>query len=163
MHTLFLMRHAQPASSSPKGDHERPLTDLGRRQAAEVGQRLGLRGVELALVSDALRTQQTWEGLELPCRAEITRALYYCDTSTMRQRIGEIDEEVETLLVIAHAPTIPALATQLASASDHREADRMGGWYPPATVTEIAVDGTWSDLEDEDFTGTRLVGVQRPQ
>ena len=56
MHTLFLMRHAQPVSHAAGGDRERPLTDVGRRQAREVGMRLGLRNVGHALVSDALRT-----------------------------------------------------------------------------------------------------------
>ena len=82
MHTLFLMRHAQPASHAPGGDRERPLTDVGRRQAREVGTRLGLRNVGHALVSDALRTRQTWDCLQLDCPVEFMRALYYCGTDT---------------------------------------------------------------------------------
>lgn len=117
MHTLFLMRHAQPASHAPGGDRERPLTDVGRRQAREVGTRLGLRNVGHALVSDALRTRQTWDCLQLDCPVEFMRALYYCGTDTVRRRIGEIDDDVDNLLIIAHAPTIPGLAAQLAAMS----------------------------------------------
>ena len=160
MHTLFLMRHAQPASHTPGGDRERPLTDVGRRQAREVGMRLGLRNVGHALVSDALRTPQTWDCLQLDCPVEFMRALYYCGTDTMRQRIAEIGDEVDNLLVIAHAPTIPGLAAQLAAMSGAE--DEVGCWYPPATLTEVEVDGTWADLMDEYFDKVRLVGVQRP-
>ena len=160
MHTLFLMRHAQPAAHAAGGDRERPRTDLGRRQAREVGMRLGLRNVGHALVADALRTRQTWDCLQLDCPVEFMRALYYCGTDTMRQRIGEIDDAVDNLLVIAHAPTIPGLAAQLAAMSGAEE--KVGCWYPPATLTEVEVAGTWADLTDEYFDKVRLVGVQRP-
>ena len=161
MHTLFLMRHAQPASHAPGGDRERPLTDVGRRQAREVGTRLGLRNVGHALVSDALRTRQTWDCLQLDCPVEFMRALYYCGTDTVRRRIGEIDDDVDNLLIIAHAPTIPGLAAQLAAMSGAE--DEVGCWYPPATLTEVEVDGTWADLKDEYFDQVRLVGVLRPR
>ena len=98
-------------------DADTPLTDVGRRQAREVGTRLGLRNVGHALVSDALRTRQTWDCLQLDCPVEFMRALYYCGTDTVRQRIGEIDDDVDNLLIIAHASTIPGLTAQLAAMS----------------------------------------------
>lgn len=164
MHTLFLLRHAQPAPTAPQGgtDHDRPLTELGRRQAGEVGRTLAMRGVGHALVSSALRTRQTFEETGLECPVEVMKALYYCSTDTMRQRISEIDDDVETLLVVGHAPTIPALAAQLAAADDPAKADEMGCWYPPATLTEIALDAPWQAVVDEDCPSS-LRGVQRPQ
>ena len=40
--------------------------------------------------------------------------------------------------------------------------EKVGCWYPPATLTEVEVAGTWADLTDEYFDKVRLVGVQRP-
>lgn len=162
MHTLFLLRHAQPANSPGNGggDSDRPLTALGRRQAVEVGKSLALRGVNLALCSSALRTRQTFECTGLACRVEVMRALYSGGETTMRQRISEIEEEIGTLLVVGHAPTIPALASRLSYSSDHSEADQMRCWYPPATLTEIELDAPWAAVSGESASGV-LRGIQR--
>lgn len=161
MHTLFLLRHAQPANIAAGGgtDADRPLTALGRRQAELVGERLRLRGVGLALCSSALRTRQTFESTGLDCPAEVMDILYHGGVQSMRQRISEVEEQIATLLVVGHAPTIPALAGQLSDDSD--DAGQIGSWYPPATLTEIAVGGSWADLAEDDSTGV-LRGIQRP-
>lgn len=162
MHTLFLMRHADPAHTSRGGtDADRPLTALGRRQAEQVGERLSLRGVAMALCSSALRTRQTFQATGLGCPVEVMDALYHGGVDTMRQRISEISEEVATLLVVGHAPTVPALASRLAAASAPDTAGQIASWYPPATVTEIAIEGPWAQLVDED-AATILRGIQRP-
>lgn len=161
MHTLFLLRHAQPGSApAGGGDAQRPLTALGRRQAAEVGQRLTLREVGLALCSPALRTRQTFEASGLDCRLELITGFYGGSTDTMRAAIAEAGEEIGSVLVIGHAPTIPALASELAYASDPAGAEEIGRWYPPATLTEIAIEGPWAGLADGSATGL-LRGVQR--
>lgn len=163
MHTLFLLRHAQPANIASGGgtDADRPLTALGKRQAELVGERLKLRGVDLALCSSALRTRQTFEGTGLDCPVQVMHLLYHGGAQIMRERISEIEEEVGTLLVIGHAPTVPALASRLSEGADPKTVDEVGRWYPPATLTEIAVEGAWADLADEDFAGV-LRGIQRP-
>lgn len=162
MHTLFLMRHADPANTPPGGtDADRPLTPLGRRQAEQVGERLALRGVGLALCSSALRTRQTFEATGLGCPVETMEALYHGGVETMRGRIAETGEEIETLLVVGHAPTVPALASRLSTASAPDRSGQIASWYPPATVTEIAIDGPWARLADES-SATVLRGIQRP-
>jgi len=161
VHTLFLLRHAQPDSiPAGGGDAERPLTALGRRQAAEVGQRLALRGVGLTLCSPALRTRQTFEASGLDCPIELIKGFYGGSTDTMRGAIAEAGEEIDSVLVIGHAPTVPALASELAYPSDPAGAEEIGRWYPPATLTEIAIEGPWADLADGSTTGL-LRGVQR--
>lgn len=162
MHTLFLMRHAEPAHVPSGGtDADRPLTPLGRRQAEQVGERLSLRGIGLALCSSALRTRQTFEATGLGCPVEVMGALYYGGVDTMRNRIAEIDEEIATLLVVGHAPTIPALASRLSSASAPDTSGQIASWYPPATLTEIAIEGLWAQLADDDPVGI-FRDVQRP-
>ena len=64
MHRLILMRHAQAESSAPSGgDEARPLSAAGRAEALLMGRALAERGLkpDLALVSTAVRTRQTWE------------------------------------------------------------------------------------------------------
>lgn len=161
MHTLFLLRHAQPAHSpvTGSGDSQRPLTAVGRRQAAEVGRSLELRGVDLTLCSSALRTRETFEATGLSCPVEVMRALYSCGVDTMRQRISEVGEEVSTLLVVGHAPTVPALAAELSS-EDPVRSEEIARWYPPATLTEISLNWPWDGVLDPYRTGV-LRGIQR--
>lgn len=162
MHTLLLMRHAQAAPMAAT-DHDRPLTAYGRRQAHEMGLQLADRRIDLAMVSSARRTQQTFEELEVDCRVETMRVLYGCTVPTMRQRISEsLDDEVNTLLVIAHSPAIPQLATQLSADPTDSQGQSMLCHYPPATLTEIAVDGPWREISEEFATSTSLRGVWEP-
>ena len=59
------MRHAKAEQSGPT-DYERELSDRGVVDATEAGQWLANRGVEpdQALVSAAVRTEQTWEAVD---------------------------------------------------------------------------------------------------
>src|ERR671920_1227598 len=61
---LVLLRHAKAEPGGDGvGDAERPLALKGRTQASRVGTALRAAGLQpdLALVSSALRTRQTWE------------------------------------------------------------------------------------------------------
>ena len=62
--TIIVMRHAKAEQGGPS-DFERQLTDRGMADAAAAGTWLAERGVvpDHALVSAAVRTQQTWEAL----------------------------------------------------------------------------------------------------
>lgn len=144
--TLYLMRHAKAEELGQAGDYSRSLSNRGRRDAREAGEWLREAAVHLALVSSSARTTETFTELGLDTRAEFMDALYNCDVETMRQRIGEIDDEVATLLVVGHSPTIPALAAELLSASQSREADELLCHYPTATVTGFEVEGPWHEL-----------------
>jgi len=99
----------------------------------------------------------------LDCRVETMRVLYGCTVPTMRQRISEsLDEEVSTLLVVAHSPAIPQLAAQLSADPTDSRGQSMLCHYPLATLTEIAVDGSWREITDEFATSTSLRGVWEP-
>ena len=60
--TLVLLRHATAGWPGGVDDHDRPLAERGHRQAPGAGEWLLEHGIvpEAAVVSDALRTRQTW-------------------------------------------------------------------------------------------------------
>lgn len=152
MKTLYLMRHAKAEAFGPAGDKSRPLNDRGRRDSREQGTWLRAAGIDLALVSSAVRTTQTFAETGLDCRAEYMDALYDCDVETMRQRIGEVDEDVTALLVVGHSPTIPALAAELLYETQPGVADDLQCHYPTATVTGFRVQGPWAELGQHKVT-----------
>ena len=144
--TLYLLRHAQAEAHGPQGDISRPLSGKGRADARAVGELLSGAGIEVALVSAATRTRQTFAELGLDCHAEFMEALYQAGTDEMAQRISEIDDQVTSLLVVGHSPTIPSLAAELLYASAPDRADDLQCHYPTATVTALRTSGPWAEL-----------------
>ena len=83
------------------------------------------------------------------------QALYDGGMDAMVQRISEIDEEVSSLLVVGHSPTIPMLAADLLAANDQQRADDLLCHYPTATVTALEVEGPWSQLGEHPIRAAR--------
>jgi len=156
------MRHARTEDHSVDGDRARRLTPDGLRAAQETGLALREDDVAHVLCSPATRTRQTLAALDLhlptgePVPVEYMEVLYSGGTDEIWTRIGEIDESVGTLLVVGHAPAIPALSAQLAWASDHHAADEMTCHFPTARHTRFRVPVTWAELAAGDLSGVRL-------
>lgn len=160
MKRLVLMRHAKAEHHHSGGDHARELSPRGRSDAAKAGLLLASAGLTHAIVSTAARTRQTFESLDLGLSCDDAEWLYYCGHQTLLHRIGETDESVSGLLVVGHAPTIPALAALLAKDSAPDEADQLGSWFPTAAFAEFTFDGGWAQLAAQTIDA-RLARVHR--
>lgn len=158
--TLYLMRHGEAEAHSSASDKQRPLSAFGRRQAAAAGELLADRGVQVVMSSTAERCRETVAGLDLPGepRYEFQEALYLADSETLLQRIGEIEDDVESLLVVAHSPGLPSLAAELAYDAGHGDADAQRCNFPVSSITQIDVPCTWAELADGEREGVRIVG-----
>jgi phosphohistidine phosphatase len=110
---LWLLRHAQAADGVP--DDERPLTELGRRQARAAGLALARLGVapELCLSSPKLRALETatlaCEPLGLEVTIEPTLAGEPFDP---RELAGGVDE----VLLVGHDPSFSMTIHELTGA-----------------------------------------------
>lgn len=170
----MLLRHAkaEPHSGS---DHERALAPRGRSQALEVGRRLAALGwaPQLVLVSDALRTRQTWAGVARglgalapdPGGVEILAELYDSSPrSALRlvaTRAGQAEHTDATrrVLVVGHEPVMSMLAGLLASReTDPATLELVRHGIPTAARCVLEVTGRWEDLGPR---SARLVGVER--
>jgi phosphohistidine phosphatase len=115
---LVLMRHSRATHKAGFEDVERPLTGRGRRNAAAAGVWLRDQGLapDLVLCSPSTRTRQTWDelsgALDPSRQAEVwyDSRLYLADDYELREIIGETPDDVGTLLVIGHNPTIEQVA-----------------------------------------------------
>lgn len=119
MHRLILMRHAQAETSAPSGggDEARPLSAAGRAEALLMGRALAERGLkpDLALVSSAVRTRQTWEQMhdafgDVEVREEA--ALYNAGSDVIRRFVENSEDEAGCLLILAHNPGVHVLAAE---------------------------------------------------
>ena len=147
--TLALIRHAKSDWDDPRlTDHQRPLNARGRRAAPRVGEwiaDLGLRPHE-ALVSDAMRTRETWSYVasHLPSAPVPTLlpGLYLAGPAAMLTHLHAAS--AETVVMVAHNPGTGVLAAMLAAT---QPAHPSFGRYPTgaATVLEFSVE-TWADV-----------------
>ena len=128
---LLLLRHAKAEATFGVLDHERELTDRGRRDAHAVGEWLAAQEIDADLVicSTAVRTRQTWDHVAAGgARAEaitFDSAIYHGGPTGVLQALVEGAGTAATVVIVGHAPTMPMLAEALTagrgSAQAHSE------------------------------------------
>ena len=149
MHRLILMRHAAAETSAPSGggDEARPLSAAGRAEALLMGRALAERGLkpDLALVSGAVRTRQTWEQMhdafgDVEVRDEA--ALYNAPSDVIRRFVENSEDEAGCLLILAHNPGVHVLAAEylIESAASPAVVDKLSGGFPTGAAALFTVD-----------------------
>ena len=126
---LYLVRHADATPGDP--DELRPLSDEGREQARELGERMRDDGVvpDIVLTSPLLRARETGEAL-----AGATGAISEADerlapgatAETLREAIAGRGEHV---VVVGHQPDCGRIAATLSGEEEPR--------FPPAGMAVI--------------------------
>ena len=101
MQRLILMRHAEAERASPSGDdRDRVLSARGRADAMQMGRTLASKGLrpDLALVSAAARTRQTWD-LAHEAFGDVDLreqdGLYNAGADTLRRAVEAVEAAVE--------------------------------------------------------------------
>jgi phosphohistidine phosphatase len=148
MHRLILMRHAQAERAAPSGlDRDRSLSSRGRDEAALVARSLSEKSLrpDLALVSTANRTRETWELLQEAfgdVEVRLEPALYNAPAEVLRRYVEAAEDEAGCLLVMAHNPGIHILAHEYLteSAASPSILDRLAGGFPTAAAAVFDVD-----------------------
>lgn len=151
--TLVILRHAK--SSWPVGveDDLRPLSSRGRRDAPVAGRWIAANvgGVDLALVSPATRTQQTWQAASEALDVGSWRSeprMYLGSSVELLELVRETKNAHETLVLVGHNPGCEELAARLASSGDKSALFSMRLKYPTAGVAVLACPRLWSQWGD---------------
>ncbi len=139
--TLILMRHAK--SDWPEGqvDIVRPLSERGRRQAPESGRWLALciTSIDLAVVSPAERARSTWTlvsaELAVTPTTRIDDRVYAASDTDLLEIVQELPEDVHTVIVVGHNPTLEQLVTLLTG-------ERVT--LPTSALAVITMSAAWS-------------------
>ena len=119
MKTLLLMRHADPDNNNNFSDKERPLTDVGQRDARQVGAILRKKDLvpQVILCSNALRASQTArlvaDGAGLSDLPTILDTLYMAEPEVYIKIISTLSEEYKQVLVVGHNPELGNLVQNL--------------------------------------------------
>ena len=142
--TLIIMRHAKSSWDDPGlADYDRPLNKRGLRDASRMAQWLSESELipDQVIASAACRANQTASIVtkELALETDIfeTRDLYLSDYDAYLEQVSYLPNDVETVLVIGHNPTMESLVYLLSGESVSMPTAAIA-------VIQLPID-TWSD------------------
>ena len=123
MKRVIILRHAKTEPAGPgQDDADRHLIEQGRKAAAEMGAYMARKGYvpDWVACSAATRTMETC-GILVPAVREnipvvIRPDLYLAEASHLLSVIRSSDDNLGTVMVIAHNPGVAVLAFELAAA-----------------------------------------------
>ncbi|MFK0333415.1 SixA phosphatase family protein [Rhizobium sp. NPDC090275] len=147
---LLLLRHAKSAWPDGVDDHDRPLGGRGLKAAPLMGSFMAREGLvpDLALVSTARRTQETWAlvGAELPDDIERRDVgeIYEAAAERIAAVIRGVDPVVRTLLVVGHNPGLQNLALDLVG--DGESLTEIREKFPTGALAVIDFAEAWASM-----------------
>jgi phosphohistidine phosphatase len=159
--SLLLIRHAQ-AGNAPL-DVDRPLTEVGERHAATIGEWLRDGGVvpDHVVVSPARRARQTWERAGSPGTTPTVDPRVYDNTvDDLLAVVREVPDDVTTLVVVGHNPSIGQLAADLDDGEAASQlSDQVRRGFPAGGVVVFELSAPFVDIGPGAAT---LTGVRWP-
>ena len=155
MRTLHLLRHAKSSwDDESLGDHERPLSPRGLRDAKRIGKHLGTLSAppDLVLCSSAVRTRQTLDLVKSSlgdATVHVEEGLYGASAGELLERLRDLPEAARSALVIGHNPGIQDLTLDLAAPGPLLDAVSVK--FPTCALATLALgDRTWSSVKPGD-------------
>jgi phosphohistidine phosphatase len=164
----MLLRHAK--SDWPVGvpDHDRPLGPRGLTEAPLAGRWIAGQGLvpDLALVSSAVRTRQTWDlvaaelDADVPSRVE--ESLYDAAVWDIVVLLRSIPQDVASAVVVGHNPGIERVAMLLDDGTGpSADRARMAAKYPTSAIAVLSL--TVPDWGQLDAQSARLESFHVPR
>lgn len=146
MGRLMFLRHAKSDWPAGIDDHERPLAKRGRRASPMMGKYMASDGLvpDLAVISTARRTQETWElscpAFTLSIARQDERRIYEAPAGSILDVIHETDDDIHVLLLVGHNPGLQDLALQLVATASETDLSRLREKYPTGGLAVIDFD-----------------------
>lgn len=150
-HTLTLVRHCKAAHYSTGSDLERPLTEAGLAQAVELGRQMKdvLTALDVALVSPAVRAQQTWEGMargagltEGNMPQVKTEEQIYSGSSTAILETVRMGATGYNAIVVGHEPTISSAVSLVVEIGGD---NGIGSGMSTGSAAVVEADKDWHE------------------
>lgn len=155
---LLLLRHAKSDWSKDIDDHDRALSERGRKAAPEMARYMQSNDYlpEAVLCSTARRTKDTLELLlsawikKPPVRFE--RGLYLSEWPALLATLKKAPAQVSPLLLVGHNPGIEQLAIALArqpnDAAERARLKRLTQKFPTAALAVLDFEiQSWRNLK----------------
>lgn len=153
--TLVIIRHAKSDWGVTVADRNRPLGKRGRRQAPATGRWIAehVEPLDLAVVSVAARTQQTWElvseELDGKVQTRLSEEAYTFNARELLELVIDLPASATRVALVSHNPAVEELI------------ERLTGEWVPMTTSAVAVVEL-SDWVSAGLGQGRLVVAGRP-
>lgn len=157
MKTLFLLRHAKSSWDDPAiDDFDRPLAPRGKRAAKRLARHIATQDYEfdLVLCSAARRAKDTWDriarGLASDTPVRHLRELYLTGQDGFVTTLRGLDDEIASVVLVAHNPDIADFAGWLCRDGDAEALRLMRAKFPTGGFAAITLEcDRWADLGAE--------------
>lgn len=158
MNRLWVLRHAKSDWSRALPDFDRDLNARGVRNAEQLGVWLATQNnlPQRIVTSPALRAARTagavrgvCPGVEFASDARI----YHGDADSMLRVVGEVEDDVDSLLIAGHNPGITHFVNSLG-------AEPVIDVLPTCGLVRFSLDCHWRDLT---FGGAKLDFARTPK
>ncbi|GAA1479746.1 histidine phosphatase family protein [Gordonia sinesedis] len=156
---LVLMRHGKSGYPPGVGDHDRPLADRGRREAALAGRWMADEGiaVDAVLCSTSTRTRETLARTGIDAPTTYVDEIYGGSPDDVLEAIRlHAPADADTLLVVGHEPGMPTTALTL-------DPDGTIDRFPTSAYAVLEIGAPWADAGLAPDPAARLVGVRVPR
>lgn len=122
--SLFMIRHAKSSWKNPlQSDYERPLNDRGETDAPMMGERLKKLNIkpDLIISSTAKRAAQTAKKIAAVVGYDADDIkwydkLYHCIPAVFEEVLYGVDDDIQTVFIVAHNPGITQFVNELSPA-----------------------------------------------
>lgn len=160
MKTLLILRHGKSSwKNIYLADHDRPLKARGKRDAPRMGRLLKEEGLtpQLIVSSTAERALATAELAALACdyedEIETTRDFYHAAPEAYIERLRQLPNQIERVMVVGHNPGMEQLVAELTGEEER---------FPTAALAQVALPlDHWQKFSEE--TEGELVNLWRPK
>lgn len=157
--TLVLLRHGKSGYPAGTADHERPLADRGRRQAALAGQWIADEGlhVDVVICSTAQRTRETLERTEIDAPTVFTGDIYENSPEDILEAIRTYaPADAATVLVVGHFPGLPGTALTL-------DDDAEVSGFPTSAYAVLSIGVPWDRIGLDVDPDAKLTDLRIPR
>jgi phosphohistidine phosphatase len=166
---LYVLRHAKSSwDDHAAADHERPLSERGRRAVRVIADYLEAKGIEpeLVLCSTARRTRETLEGLGLSGTVMVEHRLYGARSDDLIERLRSLPAGLGSVMLIGHNPALQVLVMRLAAGERSGRGEGAEGLeeirrkLPTGALVTLETTDEWAEL---DVGSAELVDYVRPK
>ena len=166
MRQLLLFRHAKATVATGHDDHERPLMERGRRDAARVAAFVAASGLtpDLVVHSGARRARETAEIARAAWpRAVETRTeprLYDASRSAVEAVVRALPDACASVMLVGHNPSLADVANHLIGQGADFDLLRISAKFPTGSVAALEFDvAHWRDIQPG---SAKLAGFATP-
>jgi phosphohistidine phosphatase len=165
---LYVLRHAKSSWDEPGiDDHDRPLAPRGRHAAEAMAAHVRAHGIgpELVICSSARRARETLDAVDPTGQRLIEPAVYSASATDLLQRLRQVPDATESVMVVGHNPTLQMLVLHLAdpdgdALGEDADLEAVRIKFPTGALATLQFDGGWSELAPG---RAELVGFVRPR